>query len=174
MKIREIADVIRHPAAAKKVEFTALLQADESAMDDIVQFIMDDNNAEGRRLAMLRHLDELHADVQDKYDEFTLEDFMFNMEGVPLTSLSPEEAENFKKDMKLPPYHLSVVEQEETTGEYEVCQICGGTGKVHWDHTDEWTGDHVPAQASCPDCEEGLKDITGMHQIPNSDDLDNA
>jgi len=151
MKIREIADVIRHPAAAKKVEFTALLQADESAMDDIVQFIMDDNNAEGRRLAMLRHLDELHADVQDKYDEFTLEDFMFNVEGPPLTGLSPEEAENFKKDMKLPPYHLSVVEQEDKspTGEYEICQRCGGEG--------------------CIECEEGLKDVTGMHKIPDSE-----
>ncbi len=156
MKIREIADVIRHPAAAKKVEFTALLQADESAMDDIVQFIMDDNNAEGRRLAMLRHLDELHADVQDKYDEFTLEDFMFNVEGPPLTGLSPEEAENFKKDMKLPPYHLSVVEQEDksTTGEYEICQRCGGEG--------------------CIECEEGLKDITGTHKIPNFDDPNNS
>lgn len=156
MKIREIADVVQHPAAAKEVEFTALLQADESSMDDIVEFIMDDNNAEERRLYMLRHLDELHADVQDKYDEFTLEDFMFNMEGAPLTSLSPEEAENFKKDMGIPPYHLSVVEQEDknTTGEYEICQRCGGEG--------------------CIECEEGLKDITGLHQIPNFDDLDNA
>jgi len=173
MKIREIADVVQHPAAAKEVEFTALLQADESSMDDIVEFIMDDNNAEGRRLYMLRHLDELHADVQDKYDEFTLEDFMFNMEGAPLTSLSPEEAENFKKDMGIPPYHLSVVEQEDknTTGEYEVCQTCGGEGTVYWDHTDEWSGDHVPASADCPDCEQGLKDITGLQQIP---DLDNT
>ena len=32
------------------------------------------------------------------------------------------------------------------------CETCGGQGEVYWDHQDEETGDHVPANAPCPDC----------------------
>lgn len=173
MKISEV--VTLHPSVAAKLEYDMLLGSED--MDGMIAFIMDDNNPEGRRLAMLRHLDELLGNVEATYDGWTLDDFMFNMEGAPLTSMSDEEAENFKKDLGIPPYHLSVIDETDDdipTGEYEVCQTCGGTGEVHWDHTDEWSGDHVPAHASCPDCEEGLKDITGLHKIPNFNNLDNA
>lgn len=161
MKISEIADVVQHPTVAKEVEFTALLRADENSMDNIVEFIMDDRNAEARRLSMLRHLDELLGGVEDAYNVSDLQSFMYDQDNPPEPSKR----------------HLRVVEQPDddiSTGEYEVCQTCGGTGKVHWDHTDEWSGAHVPAHASCPDCEEGLKDITGMHKMPSFDDLKNA
>jgi len=141
MKIREIADVVQHPAVAKEIEFTALLQADESSMDDIVEFIMDDQNAEARRLYMLRHLDELLGGVEDSYDVSDLQSFMYDQDNPP--------------ESKKP--HLRVVEQPDddiSTGEYEICQRCGGKG--------------------CIECEEGLKDITGLHQIPDFDNLKNS
>lgn len=141
MKISEIADVVQHPAVAKEVEFTALLQADENSMDDIIEFIMDDHNAEARRLYMLRHLDELLGGVEDSYDVSDLQSFMYDQDNPPET----------------PKRHLKVVEQpndDTSTGEYEICQRCGGEG--------------------CIECEEGLKDITGLHKIPNFDDLRNA
>jgi len=69
--------------------------------------------------------------------------------------MSDEEIElQLAKDLKLPPYHLSVVDETEDddtpTGEYEICQRCGGEG--------------------CIECEEGLKDITGMHKALDLDD----
>ena len=141
MKINEIADVVQHPAVAKEVEFTTLLQSGESSMDDIVEFIMDDRNAEERRLSMLRHLDGLLGGVKDSYDVGELQDFMYDQD-------DPSEP---------PKRHLRVVEQPDDdipTGEYEICQICDGEG--------------------CIECEEGLKDITGMNKIPDFGDLDNA
>jgi hypothetical protein len=56
----------------------------------------------------------------------------------------------------MPPYHLSLVDETEDeddtpTGEYEICQRCGGAG--------------------CIECEEGLKDITGLHKALNLDDF---
>lgn len=36
------------------------------------------------------------------------------------------------------------------------CKTCGDTGEVHWDHTDEYTGDHVPMTAPCPDCKKKM------------------
>lgn len=167
MKIDEV--VSQHPAVAKQTEYNRLLKAGEDDVDDIIEFIMDDRNAEARRIEMLRHLDELIGDVEDEYTVDTLNNFMYNVEFD--SDISPEEYENFKKDMRLPPYHLQVVEgdddETENTGEYELCQTCGGEGEVHWDHADEWTGDHIPAGAPCPDCEGGLKDITGQHRIPD-------
>ena len=69
-------------------------------------------------------------------------------------NISAEEAEEMNRDMKLPPYHLSLVDETEDdeipTGEYEICQRCGGEG--------------------CIECEEGLKDITGVHKVPDFSD----
>ena len=150
MKINEV--VTQHPAVAKEVEFTILLQSGRDKLDDMAAFVMDDRNADARRLTILVHLDELLGDRKDSYDASDLEDFMHDQG--PKANISPEEAEEFKKDMKLPPYHLSVVDETEDddtpTGEYEICQRCGGEG--------------------CIECEEGLKDITSMHKVPNFDD----
>jgi len=140
MKISEV--VTLHPAIAAKSEYDMLQRAGEEQMDDIIGYIMDDHNAEARRLNMLRHLDELQGGVKDTYDVSELQDFMYDQDDPP--------------ESKHP--HLKLVDntqdKETPTGEYEICQRCGGKG--------------------CSECEEGLKDITGMHQIPNFDDLDNA
>ena len=65
------------------------------------------------------------------------------------------EADEIAKDMRMPPHHLSLVdetEEDETpTGEYEICQRCGGEG--------------------CIECEEGLKYITGVHKALDIDDF---
>lgn len=144
MKISEV--ISQHPAVAQTEEYNTLLRAGEDAADDIIAYIMNDHNAEARRIAMLRHLDELIGDVEDEYTADTLDDFMFNSEGGE-PAISPEEIEAFQKDMKLPPYHLQIVEGEENTGEYEVCQKCNSKG--------------------CDECEEGLKDVTGQYRIPD-------
>ena len=61
------------------------------------------------------------------------------------------------KDLKIPPYHLEVVDEEQfddelPTGEYEICDKCFGEG--------------------CPECEEGLIDVTGQFKLPDFGDLD--
>jgi len=146
MKITEV--VTPHPAVAAEVEFTNLLQSGEDRMDDMVAFVMDDRIADARRLHILRRIDELLGDLKDHYDASDLDDFM-NDPG----EISPEEADEIARDMRLPPYHLQSVDETEDdetpTGEYEICQRCGGAG--------------------CIECEEGLKDITGMHKIPDFD-----
>lgn len=156
MRISEV--VILHPSVAAKSEFDVLLHGGNEKLDDIIAFIMDDNNPEARRISMLRHLDVLFDDEAEDYDAQSLDDFMFNQEGARALTGSPEEIKNFKKDMGLPPYHLSVVDEtqddDSSTGEYEICQRCDGEG--------------------CIECEEGLKDITGMHKMPDFDDLKNA
>jgi len=150
MKINEV--VTQHPAVAKEVEFTNLLQSGEDKMDEMNAFVMDDRNADARRLYILARIDELLGDRVDGYiyDESDLEDFMHDQ-----GTISPEEADEINRDMKLPPYHLSVVDETEDdetpTGEYEICQRCGGEG--------------------CIECEEGLKDITGVHKALDFDDF---
>ena len=148
-----MGDVVGHPAVAREAEFVNLLQSGEESWEEIVEFIRDDRNAMARRLYMLRHLDELTGDVQDDYSEDDIEDFMHNQ-----GELSPEEAEEIARDLKFPPYHLSPVEEEYDdedeelpTGEYEICQRCGGAG--------------------CLECEQGLSDITGLHKEMNLDDF---
>lgn len=157
MKISEV--VTLHPSVAAKSEYDRLLQTGEGNEDAVTAYIMDDRNPEARRIEMLRHLDELIGDLAYHYGPEELEDFMHDQGTMDPTNwvdgdISPEEAEDFKKDMKLPPYHLSVVDETEDdetpTGEYEICQRCGGAG--------------------CIECEEGLKDITGVHKAL---DLDN-
>ena len=169
MKINEV--VSQHPAVAKEVEFTNLLQSGEDKIDDMMAFVMDDRNAESRRLYVLAHIDELLGDRKDSYDASDLEDFMTDQGDV-----SPEEADEIARDLRLPPYHLQSVDEETfssdddiPTGEYEVCATCGGAGEVYWDHADEFTGEHVPAKADCPDCEAGLNDITGTFRVPDFD-----
>jgi hypothetical protein len=177
MKINEIADVVQHPAMKRNSEYDTLLGSDEPDVDAIIAFIMDDNNPQERRIVMLRRLDQLLGDEQDSYDASDLEDFMHdqgdwkdnlrtklaNVEktdyGWKQSGLSDEEIElQIAKDLKLPPYHLSPVEEETfssdsdiPTGEYEICDKCFGDG--------------------CPECEEGLVDVTGEFKLPNFDDL---
>lgn len=149
MKISEV--VTLHPSVAAKSEYDKLLRTD--AHDDIIAFIMDDNNPEARRIELLRHLDKLLGDVAPHYGPEDLEDFMHDND-LRDDATSAEEADEIAHDMKLPPYHLSIVgetqDEDIPTGEYEICQRCDGAG--------------------CIECEEGLKDITGMHKIPNFDD----
>jgi len=171
MKINEISseNVAVHPGVKAEHEFVELLHSGEDRMDDMVAFVMDDRMADARRLHILARIDELLGDRKDHYDASDLEDFMHDT-----GEISPEEADEIAQDMKLPPYHLQLVDEQQfddelPTGEYEVCQTCGGHGEVHWDHTDEETGDHVPAKAACPDCEGGLNDVTGTFQIPDFD-----
>jgi hypothetical protein len=110
---------------------------------------------------------------QDIYDVSDLEDFM-NDQGDwkdnlrnslskvkkgpewNRTSMSDEEIDlQMAKDLKLPPYHLSAVDEtqdeEIPTGEYDLCDKCFGEG--------------------CPECEEGLIDVTGEFKLPNFDDF---
>ena len=115
------------------------MRADEEQMDDIIAYIMDDQSAEERRLNMLRHLDELLGGTKETYNVSDLQDFMYDQDDPP---------EPPKRS------HLSVVETEDDetpTGEYEICQRCGGEG--------------------CIECEEGLKDITGVHKALDLDDF---
>ena len=190
MKINEV--VTQHPAVAKEVEFTNLLQSGEDKMDEMIAFVMDDRNAEARRLNILVHIDELLGDRKDSYDASDLDDFMHdqgpsdwraelrqmlakygqekgsyswsNNKKYPpgtqfdfsqIDAMSDEEMIQLAKDLKIPPYHLSSVEETEgdetPTGEYEICQRCGGEG--------------------CIECEEGLKDITGLHKALDFDDF---
>jgi len=147
MKINEVTE---HPAVAREVEFTNLLQSGEDKMEDMIAFVLDDQNADARRLHILRHIDELLGDLKDHYSADDLEDFMYDQGDV-----SPEEADEIARDMRLPPYHLQSVDETEDddtpTGEYEICQRCGGEG--------------------CIECEEGLKDITGVHKALDLDDF---
>ena len=173
MKINEV-EVVQHPAVAKEAAFVALLQAGEEAQDEIVEFILDDRNAANRRLEMLRHFDELLGNPQDSYSEEDLGDFMHDQGdwkdnlythlskvekkdyGWDRTGMSDEEIElQIAKDLKLPPYHLSSVDENQDdeipTGEYDLCDKCFGEG--------------------CSECEEGLIDVTGEFKVPNFDDF---
>lgn len=187
----KITEVTQHPGVAMEVEFTNLLSSGEDKMDEMIAFVMNDKNANARRLHILRRIDELLGDLKDNYSEADLDEFMHdqgpsdwrsqlrktladysakgdsyswshNKKYPPGTQfdfskiddMSDEEMIQFAKDMKVPPYHLSSVDETEDddtpTGEYEICQRCGGEG--------------------CIECEEGLKDITGVHKALNLDD----
>lgn len=114
MKMDEVSGVTQHPAVAKEIEFTNLLKADIKEADDIIMFIMDDRNAESRRLYMLRHLDEiLVGTAKDSYKASDLQEFMFDQETIASGKSN-----------------LTVVETEDKipTGEYEICQTCNGEG----------------------------------------------
>lgn len=158
MKISEVADVVQHPAVKAGHEFAELLKADEDRIGDMIAFVMDDRNADARRLELLRHIDRILGDEQEHYD---LSDLEFFMDGED--ELSDEEADEIARDLGFPPYHLKPVKnepvEEETfssdadipTGEYEICDKCFGDG--------------------CENCEGGLVDITGTFEVPNFDDL---
>lgn len=187
MKINEV--VTAHPALKRSEDFARLMKSNDDS--GIIEFIMDDNNAEGRRLALLKRLDALVGTVQSSYNKDDLDNFMHDQSGGTwqdrlrkelekfsaendsysfshnkeyppgttwdfsnVDNMSDEEMIQLAKDLKIPPYHLSVVDEqfddETPTGEYEICQRCGGEG--------------------CIECEEGLKDITGLHKVPNFDD----
>ena len=151
MKINEIADVVQHPAMKRNNEYDRLINSDD--IDDLVAYVVDDNNPQERRLNILRHLDALLGDEKDVYDADDLEDFMYDS-----GELSDEEADEIARDLGFPPYHLKPVEEETfssdadiPTGEYEICDKCFGDG--------------------CQKCEGGLIDVTGEFEIPNFDDL---
>lgn len=171
MKIDEISNVVRHPAMKRKEDFDNLLMSDDQ--DDLIAFIMDDNNTQERRLALLKRLDLMLGHDQDSYDTSDLDDFM-NDQGDwkdnlrhslskvkkgptwNRTSMSDEEIDlQMAKDLKLPPYHLSSVDETQDedipTGEYDLCDKCFGEG--------------------CPECEEGLIDVTGEFKLPNFDNF---
>jgi len=150
MKMNEISNVVRHPAMKRKEDFDNLLMSDNQ--DDIIAFIMDDNNTQERRLALLKRLDLMLGQAVDGYiyDESDLDSFMHDS-----GEISPEEADEIARDLKLPPYHLSAVDETQDedipTGEYDLCDKCFGEG--------------------CPECEEGLIDVTGEFKLPNFDDF---
>lgn len=148
MKINEISNVVRHPAMKRKDDFDNLLMSDNQ--DDIIAFIMDDNNTQERRLALLKRLDLMLGNEQESYDVEDLGDFMHDS-----GEISDEEADEMARDLKLPPYHLSLVDETQDedipTGEYDLCDKCFGEG--------------------CPNCEEGLIDVTGEFKLPNFDDF---
>lgn len=151
MKINEVADVVQHPAMKRNNEYDRLINSDD--IDDLVAYVMDDNNPQERRLNMLRHLDSLLGDEKEVYDADDLEDFMHDS-----GELSDEEADEIARDLGFPPYHLKPVEEETfssdadiPTGEYEICDRCFGDG--------------------CEKCEGGLVDVTGEFEVPNFDDL---
>lgn len=151
MKINEVADVVQHPAMKRNNEYDRLINSDD--IDDLVAYVMDDNNPQERRLNMLRHLDSLLGDEKEVYDADDLEDFMYDS-----GELSDEEADEIARDLGFPPYHLKPVEEETfssdadiPTGEYEICDRCFGDG--------------------CEKCEGGLVDVTGEFEVPNFDDL---
>jgi hypothetical protein len=151
MKINEVADVVQHPAMKRNNEYDRLINSDD--IDDLVAYVMDDNNPQERRLNMLRHLDSLLGDKKEVYDADDLEDFMHDS-----GELSDEEADEIARDLGFPPYHLKPVEEETfssdadiPTGEYEICDRCFGDG--------------------CEKCEGGLVDVTGEFEVPNFDDL---
>ena len=174
MKIDEISNVVRHPAMKRKDDFDNLLMSDSE--DDIIAFIMDDNNTQERRLALLKRLDLMLGQSVDGYiyDESDLVDFMGDQGnwkdnlrthlskvektdyGWDRKGMSDEEVDiQIAKDLKLPPYHLSVVDETQDedipTGEYDLCDKCFGEG--------------------CPECEEGLIDVTGEFKLPNFDNF---
>jgi len=173
MKINEISNVVRHPAMKRKDDFDNLLMSDNQ--DDIIAFILDDNNTQERRLALLKRLDLMLGNPQESYSEEDLGDFMHDQgdwkdnlhnalskvkKGPKWNrqSMSDEEIElQIAKDLKLPPYHLTVVDEQEQfddeipTGEYDLCDKCFGDG--------------------CPECEEGLIDVTGEFKLPNFNDF---
>jgi hypothetical protein len=72
-----------------------------------------------------------------------------------IDDMSEKEMIELAKDLKIPPYHLSSVDETQDddipTGEYELCDKCFGKG--------------------CPECEEGLIDVTGEFKLPNFDDF---
>ena len=146
MKINEV--VVSHPALAQAKEYTTLMVSGEDRMDDMVSFIMDDNNAIERRLKMLRHLDRLLGDEQESYSVEDLEEFMWEQ-----GDISPEEADEIARDLGFPPYHLKPVDENQDdeipTGEYEICTRCFGDG--------------------CEECEGGLLDVTGEYELPKFD-----
>jgi hypothetical protein len=151
MKINEVADVVQHPAMKRNNEYDRLINSDD--IDDLVAYVVDDNNPQERRLNILRHLDALLGDEKDVYDADDLEDFMYDS-----GELSDEEADEIARDLGFPPYHLKPVEEETfssdadiPTGEYEICDRCFGDG--------------------CEKCEGGLVDVTGEFEVPNFDDL---
>ena len=149
MKITEITNVVRHPAMKRKDAFDNLLMSQDQ--DDLIEFIMDDNNSQSRRLALLKRLDIIMGGARDSYQPSDLDDFMHDA-----SEINADMEEIMARDMKLPPYHLSLVDEETPddeipTGEYEICQRCGGAG--------------------CIECEEGLKDITGVHKVLDLDDF---
>jgi succinate dehydrogenase flavin-adding protein (antitoxin of CptAB toxin-antitoxin module) len=63
MKINEVADVVQHPAMKRNNEYDRLINSDD--IDDLVAYVMDDNNPQERRLNMLRHLDSLLGDEKE-------------------------------------------------------------------------------------------------------------
>ncbi len=148
MKINEISNVVRHPAMKRKEDFDNLLMSDNQ--DDIIAFIMDDNNTQERRLALLKRLDLMLGQDQESYDANDLESFMHDS-----GEISPDEADEMARDLKLPPHHLSLVDETQDedipTGEYDLCDKCFGEG--------------------CSECEEGLIDVTGEFKLPNFDDF---
>jgi len=123
MKINEISNVVRHPAMKRKDDFDNLLMSDNQ--DDIIAFILDDNNTQERRLALLKRLDLMLGNPQESYSEEDLGDFMHDQgdwkdnlhnalskvkKGPKWNrqSMSDEEIElQIAKDLKLPPYHLA-------------------------------------------------------------------
>lgn len=148
MKITEISNVVRHPAMKRKEDFDNLLMSDDQ--DDIIAFIMDDMNTQERRLALLKRLDLMIGQDQESYDVGDLESFMHDS-----GEISPDEADEMARDLKLPPHHLSLVDETQDedipTGEYDLCDKCFGEG--------------------CSECEEGLIDVTGEFKLPNFDDF---
>ncbi len=152
MKIKEIADVAVHPAVKAEQEFVNLLNAGEERWEDMVEFVMDDRNAESRRLYILARLDELQGDRKDHYDASDLEEFMHDQ-----GELDPAEADAIDREMRVPPYHLKSVDESDKekihphTGEYTLCAKCYGDG-CHY----------------CND--EGLIDTTGEFRRPDFGD----
>ena len=152
MKINEVTNVAPHPGLARAQDYTTLMVSGEERMDDMVAFIMDDNNAKQRRLMLLRHFDSLLGDEQEVYTEEDLEEFMHDQ-----GELSPEEADGVARDYGDAPYHLKSVDEETfstdadiPTGEYEICDRCFGDG--------------------CPECDGGLNDVTGKFRMPDFGD----
>lgn len=152
MKINEIADVVQHPAVKRQNEFTKLINSSKEEIDGIIEFIMDDNNAERLRLKMLRHFDRLFDDEQETYTAADLDDFLHNQgpitdwrdelrgylddvkskraikqdalmkrgefhpfKNVQYSNDNPTKAEidQLYKELKFPPYHLSIVKNED-------------------------------------------------------------
>ena len=151
MKINEVADVVQHPAMQRNNEYDRLINSDD--MDDLVAYVMDDNNPQERRLNLLRRIDSLLGDEKEVYDADDLEDFMWATD-----EISNDEADEIARDLGFPPYHLKPVEEETfssdadiPTGEYEICDKCFGDG--------------------CEKCEGGLVDVTGTFEVPKFDDL---
>ena len=109
MRLSEIADIVPHPGLKKAQEYARLLHGDAGDIDDMVEYIMDDNNPEQRRLNILKHLDLIVGDARASYTEDDLTNFMFDVEGPPdFAPPSEEDLTGLMKDLKLPPHHLSL------------------------------------------------------------------